>query len=850
MKFLFFLVTLFSFLNLACDDGGKKKDNNNNTNNQQNTCDDLDCGAHGACIEGGTGPYCSCDEGWQGTGCDSCAPGYEPQGDACVLPEDPYFGTPVIDGTITVGGGDWSEGQRAGTNGTASDWGPNALQALYVAYDQTHLYIGVSGTVEAQNAIAVYIDRDYGPFGGGLSAIASATDNDGALDNALSAAITIAHTDFRADWAVGTKGMASASSGLTDEAGWRDIAIDSADFHWMNGTLVAGSAGFEAAVPLTDLFGGTPPPQGARLAVFARLVNEDGQYLANQTLPEDDPQNPGTVNQVAVITLHGGQPNPCNHDGVCDANENFVNCPDDCPSTGECGDPNVFTWEDAVMYFVLVDRFFDSDGQRQEVPGVDWAAQFQGGDWNGVTAKLSYLADLGVNTLWLSAPYKNRDLPGAAIDPGSDTHLYSAYHGYWPSPANIDYSDPLHPQPTPAVEGRLGTESDLHALVDSAHAENMFVLFDYVMNHVDDQSGLYAAHGDWFYKENGNPVLCSPNYWNDPYYSTRCAFTNYLPPFDYYQQWVRQWSVADALWWATAYGIDGYRLDAIKHVPMEWLTELRAALNARITSPEGGRFYLVGETYDYDNRQTLKNFIDPTTKLDGQFDFPLRKRLCDAVFKRSMSLDDLFNFWNENDNFYGSGALMSTWIGNHDIPRAIHFASGQIDDCYQGSWVGNSWNPGNFQQPADRAPYERLALAFGLLLTNRGVPLIYYGDEIGMAGGGDPDNRRMMMWDGLNAHQTWLRDTVRRLLQIRRENVSLRRGRRITVTGGADTFAYKLSGCGEAEDVYVLVNRSDADASISGLPAGSWNELLTGTPSEGGAPITVPARSLRIFKAQ
>ena len=845
----FVFLTLFSLVFLlctACDHGEKKKDDN--TNNI-NTCDDLDCGAHGVCIEDGTGPYCRCDEGYQGPTCNTCANGYEPQGDLCVLPEDLYFGTPVIDGSITVGENDWRENQKVGTNTTASDWGANTLQELYMAYDQTHLYIGVVGTVEMQNAIAVYLDLDYGPTSRGIDSIASTTDNDGALDNAMSSAITIEHAEFRADWAVGTKGMASVTSDLSDNAGWRDIATNPADFHWKSGIVIAGTNSVEAAIPFNELFGSLPV-NGTRIAVFARLVNEDGQYMANQSLPEDNPQMPSIVNRVAVITLRSNQTNPCDNDGTCDTGENFNNCPNDCPLTGECGDPNAFTWEDAVMYFVLVDRFFDSDGQHQEVPGVDWAAQFQGGDWNGVTTKLSYLTDLGINTLWLSAPYKNRDLPGAAIDPGSDNHMYSAYHGYWPSPANIDYSDLLHPQPTPAVESRLGTSDDLQTLVDSAHAENMFVLFDYVMNHVDSQSGLYAAHNDWFYQENGNPVLCSPNYWNDPYYSTRCAFTNYLPPFDFYQSWVRQWSVADAIWWALTYGIDGYRLDAIKHVPMEWLTDLRAALNTYISQPAGGRFYLVGETYDYDNRQVLKNFIDPTTKLDGQFDFPLRKRICDAVFKRSMSLDDLFTFWNENDTFYGSNTLMSTWIGNHDIPRAIHFASGQIDDCYQGSGVGNSWNPGAFQQPSDAAPYERLALAFGLLLTNRGVPLIYYGDEIGMAGGGDPDNRRMMMWEGLNTHQTQLRETVRRLLQIRRENISLRRGRRVTVTGGIDTFAYKLTGCGNTEDVYVFVNRSDTDTSIAGLPSGNWMELVTNTPTSGGNPVSVPARSLRIFKVQ
>ncbi|MBU1509224.1 hypothetical protein KKD52_02590, partial [Myxococcota bacterium] len=621
--------------------------------------------------------------------------------------------------------------------------------------------------------------------------------------------------------------------------------------HWMSGTLVSGSAAFEASIPLATLYGGATPPEGTRLAVFARLVNEDGQYLANQTVPADDAGNPATVSQVAVITLHGGGQPVCNHDGTCDAGETYASCPDDCPEALQCGDPDVFAWEDGVMYFVLVDRFFDGNAANNSpVDGVDWPAQFQGGDWVGLEDRLTYLSDLGVNTIWLSAPYKNRDWAGAAIDPVADTHLYSSYHGYWPSPAAVDYADPLNPQPVPAVESRLGTSTELHGLIASARAENMKILFDYVMNHVDEASGLFGAHRDWFYLENNNPVLCSPNYWNDPYYGTRCAFTNYLPAFDYYQTWVRQWSVADAMWWAREYGIDGYRLDAIKHVPMDWLTELRTAAEAEFPNPEGGRFYMVGETYDWDSQDTLKAFVDPVTKLDGQFDFPLRKRMCEAVFTRSLSLDDFFNWWNSNDTVYGAGALMSTWIGNHDVPRAIHFASGQLGSCTEGSHVGNSWNPGGFTQPADPEPYQRLALAFSLLLTNRGVPLIYYGDEIGMAGGGDPDNRRMMTWSGLNTHQEWLRARVARLTAIRAAHVALRRGRRTTVSGGADTFAYKLGGCGASEEVYVLVNRGDFDATVSGLPAGSWTELISETSASGGGGITVPARDLKIFVAQ
>jgi glycosidase len=845
-------------------------DDSGQNNNGVLRCANLACGDHGACQEAATGAWCLCDTGYRGTLCDQCDIGYVLEDGSCIEEVDPFFGTPTVDGNVAEGQGDWTAEQRVGHDDTASDWGPNTLTDLYVAYDSENLYLGVRGTVEAQNTLALYLDIDYGQGSQGLESIASASDNDGALDNSLSAAITVTDGQFRADWALGTKGMASADNVMDDSAGFRNIGLDSADFPWVLGRLIAGSAGFEASIPLASLFGGAPP-DGARLALFARLVNEDGQQFANQTVPADNASVPATVSQVAVITLGsatsvcdddglceagetvqncpGDCQAGCNNDGHCDPNETIQSCPEDCAGSGECGDPEVFQWEDAVMYFALVDRFFDSDSQHSEVSDAAWEAQYQGGDWAGVEAKLPYLASLGVNTLWLSAPYENRNSAGAAIDPLSDSHLYSAYHGYWPSPANIDYSNPDSPSPTPAVESRLGTASDLHSLIGSAHAEGMAVLFDYVMNHVDSESGLHAAHGSWFYTEGGNPVLCPPNNWNDPYYGTRCAFTSYLPAFDFYQPEVRQWSVADAIWWAKEFGIDGYRLDAIKHVPMTWLTELRTAVSSNFQTPTGGRFYLVGETYDYDSQQTLKDFVDPSTKLDGQFDFPLRKRLCDAVFARSMSLDSLFSWWNGNDSFYGAGALMSTWIGNHDIPRAIHFASGQITDCYQGSWVGNSWDPGAYAQPSEAAPYERLALAFGLLMTNRGVPLIYYGDEIGLAGGGDPDNRRMMPWGALGTHQEWLRSRVTRLAAIRASSVALRRGWRVTVTSGADTFAYKLTGCGPSEEVFVFANRGDGEAQVSGLPAGSYTELLTETPQTGGAAVSVPARGMKIFKA-
>ena len=528
-------------------------------------------------------------------------------------------------------------------------------------------------------------------------------------------------------------------------------------------------------------------------------------------------------------------------------------------STG-CGELDEFDWRDAVMYFAMVDRFADSGDGASPVSGVsdgDAASgpsgQYEGGDLAGATDRLGYLADLGVTAVWLSAPYENRDTAGAAIDPGSDPHTYSGYHGYWPSPANISYTDPRNPSPRPAVESRIGTEADLRAFVDGAHAtagadgRPMKVLFDYVMNHVDSESGLYAAHPDWFaYRSDGRLPLCGPeNLWDDEYWGLRCAFTDYLPAFDFDLEAPRRWSINDAIWWAREYGIDGYRLDAIKHVPLSWLTDLRNALNSEFTAPEGDRFYLVGETFAYDDRPLLSRYVDPDTMLDGQFDFPLKARLCEAVFTPDGDLESLAGFMDGNDTFYGPEAIMTTWIGNHDIPRAIHFASREIGSCREGSNPGNGWD-WRPSQPTDAAPYERLGVAFAIMMTNPGIPLIYYGDEIGLAGGGDPDNRRMMPWSdaSLNAHQRALRDRVRALARMRVETRALTRGRRRTIDAGRDTWVYTMGGCG-GDDVTVAINRADAARPVT-LPAGAYRDLLSDESVDGGS-LSLPARSFRVL---
>src|SRR5262249_3572742 len=157
-----------------------------------------------------------------------------------------------------------------------------------------------------------------------------------------------------------------------------------------------------------------------------------------------------------------------------------------------------------------------------------------------------------------------------------------------------------------------------------------------------------------------------------------------------------------------------------------------------------------------------------------------------------------------------------------DIPRAIHLA--EDSPLWNNEWTDGkdrSWN-NQPSLPGTKSAFERLANAFTLLLTSKGVPLIYYGDEVGMPGGGDPDNRRMMQWSGYSAGQSFLLGRIKKLTAIRSSHLALRRGTRSTVSVTSDTYAYKMASGSDV--VYVVINRSDSTQQVGNLPGGSLSD--------------------------
>jgi glycosidase len=540
---------------------------------------------------------------------------------------------------------------------------------------------------------------------------------------------------------------------------------------------------FEATIPVAD----------QQIVVYKLVV--DGTWLA-------DPANPRTTPDG-----FGGRNSVVRHD--CDG----------CPARP------TLDWRDATLYFVMVDRFFDGDPGNNAPLGLEAPADYEGGDLVGLKQKIDagYFDQLGINALWLTSPLDNADGRGR----GSDGHDYSGYHGYWPKDLE-------------KVESRIGTEAELKAVIDAAHAHGLNVILDYVMNHVHDESPLYAAHRDWFWPNDnghGGDCVCGGGCnWEDAFDRKRCWFTSYLPDFDFRNGDARRWSVDNAVAWAKKVGADGFRLDAVKHIEDDWLTDLRARLTGEVQWDQV--FYLVGETFTGE-RDLIKYYVRPDTMLDGQFDFPQRAVILATILRRTGSMADLAGFLASNDSFYGPGAVMSTFIGNHDVPRVIGFAEDQ-------PLYGSDWDDGKSRAwsnrpslPTSARPFERLAVAYTLLFTSPGVPLIYYGDEIGLPGGGDPDNRRFMPWDGLTADQTNLRTLISKLTPARRDHAALRRGTR-TIRGSAQhTLVYEMQAPGD--DIFVALNRDDAAQPATGLPAGDYDDLLGGGVLH--APLSIPART-------
>jgi len=493
-----------------------------------------------------------------------------------------------------------------------------------------------------------------------------------------------------------------------------------------------------------------------------------------------------------------------------------------------------FGWLDAIMYFAFIDRFEDAQPGLEPATceGIAPISNWMGGDWKGVQKQIEngYFDDMGVNTLWINAALNN---PEECVKGLSD-RVYTAYHGYFPE-------DLFN------VEERFGTLEDLRSMVASAHARGIRVVMDLVVNHVFETASEWVEHekNNWF---NTPMYLCG---WEQP---ETCWFQSYMPDLNHRNDVVVEYMSEMALFWIQEADLDGFRVDAVKHIHPHLLYTLRAKIEERVETPSDTTFWLVGETFTGGwgggtgtEENLIKKYIGPN-QLHGQFDFPLYWTLLETLGRHEAGLEKLADIVSKTYPFYGEDALMSSFLGNHDVPRFLSHAHGDIGDLWGNGAHEQAWtNPPI--QPEVKAPYERLMQAFTLLAGLQHIPLVYYGDEIGLAGAGDPDNRRPMRFDALIGPQETLLAHVQSVFKARRDSKALRRGDLNIIHAQKDSLAFVRQF--DDSEAVIIINRGENPTvlDLSDLAPGTFVGLDQ-SEYDVTTPLNVPSRSSDILRRQ
>ena len=367
-----------------------------------------------------------------------------------------------------------------------------------------------------------------------------------------------------------------------------------------------------------------------------------------------------------------------------------------------------------VVYLIMIDRFADGDPSNNDPPQsrglYDRSNRFyyHGGDLQGIINHLSYLKDLGVTAIWLTPWYDNYDrLNQIELKDGKPC---TGFHGY-------------NPQDFYAMEEHFGTLAKLQELVNKAHAIGMKVIQDQVMNH----TGPYHPWVDdsptptWYNGTKQNHLENVFQTWtlHDPRAvdllkkkTLEGWFLNFLPDLNQDDPEVSRYLIQNTLWWIGVTGIDGIRMDTWQYVPNSFWTRWTAAIKR-----EYPNFNVVGEVKDSDVVHTSyfqggvkRQGID--SGLDSLLDFPLFYSIRD-VFAGNKKIDTIAKTL-ARDYLYSNSDILMTLLGGHDDGRFMSEKGASL---------------------------AGLKLANAFVLTTRGVPQLYYGDEIGMLGPDEPATR-------------------------------------------------------------------------------------------------------------
>lgn len=559
--------------------------------------------------------------------------------------------------------------------------------------------------------------------------------------------------------------------------------------------------------------------------------------------------------------------------GYTDADDDLVAAPVRHPGAGES------------FYFVLTDRFADGDdgndtggltGDRLTT-GLDPTDKgfYHGGDLAGLRDRLDYIAGLGTTALWLTPSFLNRPVQGTGADASA------GYHGYWVT----DFT---------RIDPHLGTNAELEALIDDAHARGIDVYFDIITNHTADV--IDYAEGEYAYVDqatvpyrdaDGTPFDPADHAGTDDFPvldpATSFPYTPVVDPADadvkvpawlndptlYHNRGNSTWTGESVTYgdfdglddlmtehpdvvqgfvdvyeaWVDL-GVDGFRIDTVKHVDREFWDVFTTAVSQHAAAAGDPDFFMFGEVYDADAALTAPYVRE--TDMDAVLDFSFQAAAANyATGLSAAGLQALF----ASDDLYttptSSAHALPTFLGNHDMGRIGHAVKDATD------------------------PQARSGLAHALMYLTRGQPVVYYGDEQGFVGDGplggkDKDARQSLfatqvdeyadqaLLDGTTAGAVDRYDTdaplythVAALADLRASAPALTTGAQVERYADGGVYAFSRVGDDRVEHLVALNNAAtSAPVTLDTLtPGATFTPLLTtsGTQAVTGDPVTADA---------
>jgi glycosidase len=449
-----------------------------------------------------------------------------------------------------------------------------------------------------------------------------------------------------------------------------------------------------------------------------------------------------------------------------------------------------------VIYQIVTDRFYDGDSTNNPTGAVfntSDLTKYHGGDWQGIIDKIEdgYLTGLGVTALWISSPVKNITV----IDGSNDN---ASYHGYW----GKDYFQ---------TNSAFGSLSDFAELISVAHANGIKIVIDFVPNHTS--TAVYGEDGALYrdgslistYSNDSQGIFNHESAWSSYTTLENCIYYSIWGLSDLNQQnSTVDTYMKDAINMWINLGVDGIRVDAVKHMSFGWQKNWLSSIYSNQGVFTFGEWYYGGTTNDAE----FTNFTNNSGM--SLLDFRFANALRNALGSKTGSMTDLYSVITSTSTDFNEVNDQVTFMDSHDMSRFMTL-SGSNSRAVENAYV--------------------------ILLTSRGVPNIYYGTEQYLTGSADPYNRGDMtsFSTSSTAYQT-----ISRIAPLRKSNPALAYGTTVERWINSDVIIYERQFGSSV--VLTAVNRSsstgyDITGLYTNLPAGTYSDVLQGLL--GGNSITV-----------